>query len=101
MLPDGIESDLEDDDKRKDKMIKVDDDLDLDYNPDSDISAGPLAVEANNFIDYEEEQDCTDQGDQTMNLQQKKYKWKKKAYSFPDISFKGDFYYHLVTCQHQ
>ena len=72
-------------------MMKVGDDLDLDYNPDLDINAGPLEIETDNLIGYEEHQDCTDQGDQTINQQQKKYKWKKKAYSFSHVSFKGDF----------
>ena len=90
LLPYGIESDLEDDDEWEAEMMKVDDDLDLNYNPDLDINARSLDVEADNLIDYED-QDCADQGDQTIKQQQKKYKWKKKAYSFPDISFKGDF----------
>ena len=49
LLPDGIESDLEEDDEWEDEMMKVDDNLNLDYNPDLDINAGPLEVEADNL----------------------------------------------------
>ena len=51
LLPDGIESDLEEDDEWEDEMMKVDDNLNLDYNPDLDINAGPLEVEADNLIE--------------------------------------------------
>ena len=39
LLPDGIESDLEYDDKWEDEIMKVDNDLDLDYNLNLDINA--------------------------------------------------------------
>ena len=71
LLPDGIKSDLEDDDEWEDEMMKVDDDLDLNYNPDLDIKNAPLAVEADNLINYED-QDCTDQGDQAIKQQQER-----------------------------
>ena len=101
LLPDGIEFDLEDDDEWKDETMKVDDDLDLDYNPDLGINAGPLEVEADKLIDYEDDQDCTDQGDQTIKQQQKSINRRKRHILFRTFPLKMIFHHHLVTYQHQ
>ena len=78
LLPDRIESDLEDDDEWEDEMIKVDGNLDQDYNPNLDINVAPLEIVVNNLIGYEEDQDCIDQGDQTINQQQKNINERKR-----------------------
>ncbi|CAK8678001.1 unnamed protein product [Clavelina lepadiformis] len=100
-LPDGIESDLEDGDDDEEKMYVDDDLVDPDYNPAQDINAGQLEIEVEESGSIDEKEDqvllsCisseTDaEEDQTNTQQKKKYRWRKKPYTFPDVSFKGEF----------
>ena len=110
LLPDGIESDLEDDDEWEDKMMKVDDDLDLNYNSDLDMNAGPLEVEADNLIDYEEDKDCTDlkkikivhiKVTKQSTSNKKSINGRKRYILFRTFPSKVIFHHHLVTYQYQ
>lgn len=95
LLPDGIDSDLEDSDEEEDEILQqVADDLDPDYDLGLDINAGPLEVEIEEISSINEVEDHStplDLGNQVNSQQEKKYRWKKKPYTFPDVSFKGEF----------
>ena len=54
--------------------LDVEEELDYILLPDRIESVGSLEIGLDNLIDYEEDQDCIDHGDQAINQQQKKYK---------------------------
>ena len=104
LLPDGTESDLEDDDEEENEILEqIDNDLDPDYNPYLDMNAGPLEVEVEEvtlITENESQPFPNDSESQISNQQQrpqidipsqKKYKWIKKPYVFPNVSFEGEF----------
>ena len=110
LLPDGIESDVEDGDEEESEILQqVANDLDPDYNPYLDMSAGPLEVEEVALITEDESQPFPpDPEDQISNQPQspqvdiqtqKRYKWIKKQYAFPDVSFEGEFSPPPCDCQ--
>ena len=104
LLPDGSESDLENGDEEENQILEqIDNDLDPDYNPYLDMNAGPLEVEVEEvtLISEDESQPFpSDPDSQISNQQQrpqidiqpqKRYKWIKKPYAFPNVSFEGEF----------
>ena len=102
LFPDETESDLEDGDEEENEILEqIDNDLDPDYNPYLDMNAGPLEVEEVTLITEDESQPFpSDPDSQISNQQQrpqidippqKRYKWIKEPYAFPNVSFEGEF----------
>ena len=89
LIPDGIESDIEDDDVTE-EILDVGNNLDFD--PNQDVNVGPLQVEENHISDTGNEESGPTQARPTgRSNQQSRYKWTNKHFDLPDVPFKGLF----------
>ena len=89
LIPDGIESDVEDDDVTE-EILDVGNDLDFD--PNQDVNVEPLQVEENHISDTGNEESGPTQARPTgRSNQQSRYKWTNKHFDLPDVPFKGSF----------